>query len=110
MTGGVREVTSAILLSTDGRLLFQLRDDFPHIPDPGKVGVFGGHREGDETFWNAWSEKFMKSFAAICHPNALNQSGDISARTISCRTALFTARFSTFEMCQLMGSEPVPEI
>ena len=50
MTEGVREVTSAILVSTDGRLLLQLRDDLPHIPDPGKVGLFGGHREDGETF------------------------------------------------------------
>lgn len=50
MSKEVREVTSAILVSTDGRLLLQLRDNLPHIPDPGKVGLFGGHREGEETF------------------------------------------------------------
>jgi 8-oxo-dGTP diphosphatase len=53
MTGSgpkIREGASAILFSTDGRLLFQLRDNVPGISDPGKLGFFGGGREGDESF------------------------------------------------------------
>ena len=46
----VREGTSAILLSTDGRLLLQLRDSLPHVTDAGKISLFGGLREGDESF------------------------------------------------------------
>jgi 8-oxo-dGTP diphosphatase len=46
----IREGTSAILVATDGRLLFQLRDDFPYIADPGKLDFFGGGREGSESF------------------------------------------------------------
>jgi len=46
----LREGASAILLSTDGRLLLQLRDDLPHITDPGKISLFGGRREGNESF------------------------------------------------------------
>ncbi|WP_128970477.1 NUDIX domain-containing protein [Bradyrhizobium tropiciagri] len=49
MTGAVREGTSALLVSTDGRLLMQLRDDLPHVSDPGKISLFGGRREGTET-------------------------------------------------------------
>lgn len=45
-----REGTSAILIGTDGRLLLQLRDDLPHISDPGKLGFFGGQREDGESF------------------------------------------------------------
>jgi 8-oxo-dGTP pyrophosphatase MutT (NUDIX family) len=45
-----REGTSAILISTDGRFLFLLRDNIPGISDPGKLGFFGGGREGDESF------------------------------------------------------------
>ena len=45
-----REGTSAILVSTDGHLLLQLRDNLPHVSDPGKIGLFGGRREGDESF------------------------------------------------------------
>jgi len=46
----LREGASAILLDTDGRLLLQLRDNLPHIRDPGKISLFGGSREGNESF------------------------------------------------------------
>ena len=39
-----------MLISTDGRLILQIRDNFPHISDPGKLGFFGGQREGNESF------------------------------------------------------------
>ena len=46
----IREIAAAILIDTNGRLLLQRRDDTPNILQPGKVGMFGGHREGDESF------------------------------------------------------------
>jgi 8-oxo-dGTP pyrophosphatase MutT (NUDIX family) len=45
-----REFAAAILLDPDGRLLLQQRDDVPGIRYPGRIGLFGGHREGNETF------------------------------------------------------------
>jgi 8-oxo-dGTP diphosphatase len=45
-----REVASAILIDTFGRFLLQQRDNIPGIYQPGKVGLFGGHREGNETY------------------------------------------------------------
>lgn len=45
-----REGTSALLISTDGRLLLQLRDNLPHVSDAGKISLFGGRREGNESF------------------------------------------------------------
>lgn len=45
-----REVAGAILVDARGRLLLQQRDDKRGIVQPGKVGLFGGHREGCETF------------------------------------------------------------
>lgn len=45
-----RESAAAILLDEDGRLLLQLRDDVPNIMEPGKIGLFGGRREGSESF------------------------------------------------------------
>lgn len=44
------ESASAILLDADGRLLLQLRDNVSHIRDPGKISLFGGGREGNESF------------------------------------------------------------
>jgi 8-oxo-dGTP diphosphatase len=45
-----REIACAILIDTSGRFLLQQRDDVVGILHPGKVSLFGGHREGDETF------------------------------------------------------------
>ena len=45
-----REVAAAIIIGTCGRVLLQQRDDVPGILYPGMIGLFGGHREGDETF------------------------------------------------------------
>ena len=45
-----REIACAILIDTFGRLLLQRRDDIPGILCPGRIGLFGGHREGNETF------------------------------------------------------------
>ena len=49
MTETSREVAAAILVGTCGRILLQQRDDVPGILYPGMIGLFGGHREGDET-------------------------------------------------------------
>ena len=45
-----REIACALIVDTCGRFLLQQRDDIPGIVCPGMVGLFGGHREGDETF------------------------------------------------------------
>ncbi len=45
-----REFACAILIDTLGRFLLQQRDDVPGVFQRGKIGLFGGHREGDETF------------------------------------------------------------
>lgn len=45
-----REFACAILIDTLGRLLLQRRDNVPGILFPGRIGLFGGHREDNETF------------------------------------------------------------
>jgi 8-oxo-dGTP diphosphatase len=45
-----RESSGAILIDSLGRFLFQQRDNNPEILYPGMIGLFGGHREGNETF------------------------------------------------------------
>lgn len=46
----MREIASSLLFDTAGRFLFQQRDNIAGITEPGKIGLFGGHREGNETF------------------------------------------------------------
>lgn len=46
----MREITSTLLFDTTGRLLLQQRDDIAGITEPGKIGLFGGHKEDHETF------------------------------------------------------------
>jgi 8-oxo-dGTP diphosphatase len=45
-----REFAPTIILDDQGRFLLQQRDDIAGIFYPGKIGLFGGHREGNETF------------------------------------------------------------
>jgi 8-oxo-dGTP diphosphatase len=45
-----REIAAALLIDVNGNVLLQQRDNIPNIIQPGKVGLFGGHREGEETF------------------------------------------------------------
>ena len=45
-----RETASAIMIDTQGRFLLQQRDEAPSIAQPGKIGLFGGHRENGETY------------------------------------------------------------
>jgi 8-oxo-dGTP pyrophosphatase MutT (NUDIX family) len=45
-----REVASAIIIDTQGRFLLQQRDEALGIAQPGKIGLFGGHRENGETY------------------------------------------------------------
>lgn len=44
-----RAIAAAVVVDTSGDLLLQLRDDRPDIIYPGGIGLFGGHREGDES-------------------------------------------------------------
>lgn len=45
----VRTVSSIILVGTCGQLILQQRDNVPGILYPGLIGLFGGHREVEET-------------------------------------------------------------
>jgi 8-oxo-dGTP diphosphatase len=45
-----REFAPTIILDDRDRFLLQQRDDIAGIFYPGKIGLFGGHRERDESF------------------------------------------------------------
>lgn len=44
-----RAIAAAVVVDTTGELLLQLRDNKPEILYPGGIGLFGGHREDDES-------------------------------------------------------------
>src|SRR5579863_1850226 len=50
MTKRLTEFACAVLIDTQGRFLLQQRDDIPGILFPGRVGLFGGHREHGESY------------------------------------------------------------
>ncbi|MCC7250786.1 NUDIX domain-containing protein [Hyphomicrobium sp.] len=45
-----REIACAVVIDTQGRFLFQQRDNIPTIILPGRVALFGGHLDPGETF------------------------------------------------------------
>src|ERR1700739_923935 len=46
----IGEFACAILIDTKGCFLLQQRDDISGILCPGRTGLFGGHREGNESY------------------------------------------------------------
>ena len=94
---GVRESAAAILLDEDGRLLMQLRDNVPNIREPGKIGLFGGRREGDESFLDCIVREIQEELGSHLPPNRFEHlarwSGpDYAAPEGTIHAELFLAR------------------
>jgi 8-oxo-dGTP diphosphatase len=70
----VREIAAAIVVDTSGRLLLQLRDDVPNILYPGKIGLFGGHREGNETFLDCVVREIHEELSYASRRSPLSRS------------------------------------
>lgn len=68
---GHREFAAAILIDTQGRLLLQQRDNVPGIRYPGRIGLFGGHREGDETFLECVCREIHEEIGLLLPPEGL---------------------------------------
>ncbi len=64
-----REIACAIIIDTRGRFLLQQRDDIPGIPQPGKVGLFGGHREGGETYLQCVVREIQEEISYFIAPD-----------------------------------------
>jgi len=75
-----REIACAIVLDTFGRFLLQQRDDVPGILDPGKVALFGGHREGEETYLECAVREIHEELGYFVSPerfeHLISHSGD----------------------------------
>jgi 8-oxo-dGTP diphosphatase len=68
----LREIAPTVIFDDCGRLLLQLRDDIPGILYPGVIGLFGGHREGDETFLACAVREIHEELSYMCHQNDLS--------------------------------------
>ena len=75
---GHREVGCAILIDLHGRFLLQRRDVVPHIILPGKIGLFGGHREGNETFLECVVREVHEEISYYVSPERFKHLGAYS--------------------------------
>ncbi|ULK95975.1 NUDIX domain-containing protein [Bradyrhizobium sp. I71] len=57
---GHREIGVAVIFDADGALLLQRRDLFPHILHPGKISLFGGHREPEDATYLACTRRELR--------------------------------------------------
>jgi 8-oxo-dGTP diphosphatase len=91
-----REIACAILIDSCGRFLLQ-RDDVIGILHPGKVGLFGGHREGDETFLQCAVREIHEEISHFVPSDRFEylaglSGGDIDAGGGSVRAEFFIVR------------------
>lgn len=63
MAGSMREIASPLLFDTAGRFLFQQRDNIEGITEPGKIGLFGEHKEASETFLECISREVSEELS-----------------------------------------------
>ena len=92
-----RETTGAIIIDTLGRFLFQLRDNVVGITNPGKIGLFGGHREGDETFLECIVREIHEEIGYFVPADCFEHLGSFDGADIDSREGtilghLFVAR------------------
>ncbi|MFG3595179.1 NUDIX domain-containing protein [Bradyrhizobium sp. RDI18] len=92
-----RETTGAIIIDTFGRYLFQLRDDVAGITNPGKIGLFGGHREDGETFLECIVREIHEEIGYFVPPDRFEHLGgfegeDIDSKSGTIHGHLFVVR------------------
>jgi 8-oxo-dGTP pyrophosphatase MutT (NUDIX family) len=97
-----RETTGAIIIDTLGRYLFQLRDNVVGITNPGKIGLFGGHREDNETFLECIVREIHEEIGILSHRTVLSILEDWRVRTSTARAARSTDIFSSYAIFQWM--------
>ena len=63
------------LIDPHGRYLPQRRDSNPNILYPGKIGLFGGHREGAETFLGCVVREVYEEAGYLAGPDQFEHLG-----------------------------------
>ena len=85
-----REVACAILIDTRGHFLLQQRDDVVGILHPGKVGLFGGHREGDETLLDCIVRELREELTYFVPPARFEHLASVDGRDIDADSGSFS--------------------
>lgn len=81
MTARKREGASAIIIDGRGNFLLQRRDNIPGIICPGMIGLFGGHREGGETFIQCIVRELREELSCPLEPHMLTPMTAFALRT-----------------------------
>jgi len=88
-----REIACAILVDTHGRFLLQRRDDAPSILFPGKIGLFGGHREGDETFLECVIREVHEEIGYLALPSRFEPLGSYAGEDMEVPNATLAGEY-----------------
>jgi 8-oxo-dGTP diphosphatase len=93
----MRELAGALVIDTEGRLLLQQRDDIPTIICPGMIGLFGGHREGEESFLECAVREIAEELSCSVPPERFHhllwhEGPDPDDESKLCRCEFFVIR------------------
>jgi 8-oxo-dGTP pyrophosphatase MutT (NUDIX family) len=66
------------LIDAQGRYLLQRRDNDPTIIYPGRIGLFGGHREGAEAFLECVIREVREETGYLADPEEFEPLGSYS--------------------------------
>jgi 8-oxo-dGTP pyrophosphatase MutT (NUDIX family) len=94
LTSPLREVAPTIIVDPSGRLLLQLRDNIPGVSYAGKIGLFGGHREGNETFLECAVRELHEELSYFLPPERFErfEVGEIEVANGTVRAEYFLVR------------------
>ena len=97
-----REIACALIIDTCGRFLLQQRDDIPGIVCPGMVGLFGGHREGDETFLQCVVREVHEEISYFVAPERFDHLQATAVSMLTPKVAPSAVSFSLLATFPLM--------
>jgi len=98
-----REIACAILIDGYGNFLLQQRDDIVGILYPGKIGLFGGHREGDETFLQCVVREIHEEISVFVPPERFEYFTTYEGRDPEVEGGAFRGEFFVAYGVQVQG-------
>ncbi len=88
-----REIACAIVIDANGRFLLQQRDDIAGIVHPGKISLFGGHREGRETYLECVVREIHEEISYFVSPERFEHFASLKGGDIDVDDGLVQAEF-----------------